>query len=202
MSLAALEDAFVARLAATFAGRVKEVDHRPERLDEAQLARMLSMAPAAYVAILGLTRRTAPEGTWDARFGVYLIAANASGEPARRRGDAATIGAYEMAEVALRVLDGWAPEDAAGAVEVTSLEALDAAAFDRQGRTVWGLVAEVAIALPRGVDPATDPAIAPFVTLDIAWDIPPLGNVPAPPPPPPDGGVGGRDAGDRLTLEQ
>lgn len=196
LPIAALEDAFVARLAASFAGRVREVDHKPDRLDADELARVLSMAPAAYVALLGLRRRDRPDGTWDATWGVYLVAQNASGERARRRGDAATIGGYEMMQVAIAALDGWAPAEAAGEVEITQAEQLQADAFEKLGRTVYGLVAEVAIEMPRGVAPD---GLAPFVTFDATWDIPPHGNVAAPPPPPADAA---RDAGDRITLAQ
>jgi phage gp37-like protein len=193
-ALATLEDAVVAQLVAAFAGRVREVDHKPDRLDVEELSRILTLAPAAYVALLGLRRRARPEGTWDATFGIYLVAANASGEVARRRGDTATIGGYEMMQVAIRALDGWAPASAAGEAEITLAEQLQAAAFEKAGRTVYGLVAEVPVELPRGADPAD---LAAFVTFDAAWDIPPRGNVPAPPVP---GNTG--DARDRLTLPQ
>ena len=194
--IAALEDALVARLATAFAGRVREVDHKPDRLDADELARVLSMAPAAYVAFLGLRRRDRPDGTWDATFGVYLVAQNASGERARRRGDPATIGGYEMVQVAIAALDTWAPPEAAGEVEVTQAEQLQADAFEKLGRTVYGLVAEVALEMPRGAAPDS---LSPFVTVDVAWDIPPHGNVAPPPPPPADAA---RDAGDRITLAQ
>lgn len=193
-AIAALEDAFLAQLRAAFGGRLRDVDHKPDRLDVDELARILTMAPAAYVAFLGLRRRDRPDGTWDATFGIYLVAANASGEAARRRGDAATIGGYEMVQVAIRALDGWAPGQAAGAVEITLAEQLQAAAFEKAGRTVYGLVAEVAVEMPRGTDPAD---LADFVTFDAAWDIPPRGNVAAPPVP-----DGAGDARDRLTLPQ
>ena len=195
-ALATLEDAIIAHLADAFAGRVREVDHRPDRLDVDELSRILTMAPAAYVALLGLRRRARPDGTWDATFGIYLVAQNASGEVARRRGDAATIGGYEMMQVAIRVLDGWAPASAAGEVEVTQAEQLQAAAFEKLGRTVYGLVVEVPVEMPRGAAPDS---LSPFVTFDAAWDIPPHGNVAAPPPPPADAA---RDAGDRITLAQ
>jgi phage gp37-like protein len=198
MILAALEDAIVARLRDAFGDRVREVDHRPDQLDAEALARLLTMAPGVYVALLGLRRRTSPAGTWDSSWGVYLVAANASGQRARRRGDVATIGAYEMVEVAVRVLDGWSPDEAAGEVEIATAEQLQAEAFDKLGRTVHALAIEVAVELPRGVDPA---ALVPFVTFDAAWDVPPRGNV-STPLPPPDSGVGGRDAGDRITLDQ
>jgi phage gp37-like protein len=197
MTIAALEDAIVAQLRAAFAGRLREVDHRPDRLDERELARILSLAPAAYVAFLGLRRRDRPDGTWDCTMGIYLVAANASGEAARRRGDGTTIGGYEMVQVAIGALDGWSPPEAAGMVEIRDAEQLQAEAFEKMGRTVYGLVAEVPVVLPRGEDAA--PALVPFVTFDAAWDIPPFGNVAAPPPPPADAA---RDAGDRITLAQ
>ena len=196
LPIAALEDVFVARLATAFAGRVREVDHKPDRLDADELARVLSLAPAAYVALLGLRRRDRPDGTWDATWGVYLVAQNASGERARRRGDPATIDDYEMVQVAIAALDGWAPAEAAGEVEVTQVEQLQADAFEKLGRTVYGLVAEAAVEMPRGVAPD---GLSPFVTFDAAWDVPPHGNVGRPPPPPADAA---RDAGDRITLAQ
>lgn len=199
MTIAIAEDAIVAQLRSTFGARVKEVDHRPEKLDAQQLERMLSMAPALYVAFLTLAPRTAPADSWNAQFGIYVVAANASGEAARRRGDQATIGAYEMAEVALRTLNDWAPAWAAGAIEVTSVEVLDADAFDRAGRTVHGLVLQVPIRFPRGVDPAL---LTPFVTFDASWDVPPHGNVDRDPMPPPDSGTGAADARDRVLLPQ
>jgi phage gp37-like protein len=202
MILALLEDAFVAKLATAFAGRVAKVDHKPDRLTAEELARMLTIAPGVYVAFLGLQRRARPEGTWMATFGIYLVAANASGERARRRGDAATIGAYEMVEIAVRALDNWAPAEAAGAVEVATAEQLQAEAFERAARTVMALSTEVAVELPQGFTAADIAALAPFVTFDAAWDIPPHGNVAPPPPPPPDSGAGRRDAGDRITLPQ
>jgi phage gp37-like protein len=191
--LGALEDAIVARLAGAFGARVREVDHKPDRLDAEELSRILTMAPACYVALLGLPRRGVPQGVWIAQYGIYCVAQNASGERARRRGDAVTIGGYEMAELALRMLDDWAPAEAAGAVEIASIENLYAAAFEKAGRSVYALVAEIPVELPRGIDPAT---LGAFVTFDVSWDVPPLGEVSRPPP------SVDRDAGDRILPPQ
>ena len=76
--------------------------------------------------------------------------------------------------------------------------AIPISGFERLGRTVYGLVAEVAVLLPRGDAPGADTLIADFVTFDAAWDIPARGNVPTDLPPP----DAERDAGDRLTLAQ
>lgn len=188
----AMEDALVAALRNAFGGRVREVDHKPDRLDVDELARILSMAPALYVAFLGMPRKGTPEGVWIAQFGVYALAQNAAGERARRRGDGVTIGAYEMAEMVVRHLDGWAPDQAAGQIEAVSIENLYAAAFEKAGRTVYAVTLEIPLVLPRGIDPNT---LEPFVTLDISWDVPPFGNVSAPP-------AANRDAGDTILLEQ
>jgi hypothetical protein len=199
VTIAEAEDGIVARLRETFGARVKEVEHRPEPLDVAQLQHMLSMAPALYVAFLSLAPRTQPDGTWDARFGIYVSASNAAGEAARRRGDPATIGAYELSEYSIRALHDWAPDWAAGAVQVTHAEVLAAAAFEKMGRTVHGVVLQVPIVFPRGVDPAL---LTPFQTFDASWDVPEHGNVQREPMPPPDAGTGAADARDRVLLPQ
>lgn len=195
MIISQMEDAFVTQLAEAFGSRVKEVDHKPDRLTAEELSRILTMAPGAYVAFLGMARAERPEGVWRAQFGIYLLAANAAGERARRRGDAATIGAYEMVQVAIAALSNWAPDMAAGAVEITSAEQLQADAFEKLGRIVYGLVAEVPLEFPQGVAPDS---LAPFVTFDAAWDIPPHGDVPAPPPVP----AAYRNASDLVVLPQ
>lgn len=192
-ALAALEDRLVADLRAAFAGRVKEVDHKPDRLDVDELARIMSMAPAVYVSFLGLPRKGVPPGVWIAAYGVYVVAANAAGERARRRGDQVTIGGYEMAELVVQALDGAPLDEAAGEVEATRVDNLYTPAFEKAGRTVYGVVLEIPVVLPRGIPPEK---LDRFETLDVSWDVPPLGNVSRPPP------SEDRDAGDLIMLEQ
>jgi phage gp37-like protein len=192
--IGAIEDALLARLAQAFQNRLRAIDHVPARLDEAELARVLSLAPAAYAAFLGFQRRERPDRTVDASWGVYLLAANASGERARRRGDGSAIGAYEMALLATAALEGWRPPDAAGPIEVVSCENLFSPAFEKLGRTVYGLALDLPLELPD--DAVPDPTLGLFERFDASWDIPPHGNV-TPPPPSPD-----RDAGDHIVLPQ
>jgi phage gp37-like protein len=191
--IAAVEDALLARLAEAFQGRLRAIDHVPARLDEAELARVLSLAPAAYTAFLGFQRRERPDRTVDATWGVYLLAANASGERARRRGDATAIGGYEMALLATAALEGWRPPEAAGPVEVLSCENLFSPAFEKLGRTVYGLAIELPMELPEGVE---DPRLGLFETFHADWDVPPHGNV-APPLP-----ADAPDAADTVSLPQ
>lgn len=198
--IGALEDAILARLSAAFAGRVREVDHKPAKLDAEELNRILTQAPAAYVSMLGWQRGERPEGTIRLTWGVYLIAANASGERARRRGDQATIGAYEMAIMAAAALERWVPDGAAGPIEVRSCENLFGAAFEKAGRTVYGLVVDLpatlqdVLAVPG--DGADGAGPGDFITFHGDWDIPPFGDVARPPPAPPSGA----DAADAVTT--
>ena len=195
--IGALEDAIICRLREAFDGRLKEVDHKPARFDAEELLRILSQAPGIYVAFLGWQRSERLPGSVKATFGAYLVAANASGERARRRGDEATIGAYEMAVVTAGTLDRWVPHGAAGPIEVQSCENLYATAFEKVGRTVYGLVCDVPVQIQDDWFQPT--ALDDFITFHADQDIPPFGNV-ATPPPAPTTGANRADAVVRVTL--
>ena len=211
--IGALEDAIIAQLEVAFAGRLKEIDHKPAKFDADELLRVLSQAPAIYVAFLGWQRSPRLPGSVNATFGAYLVAKNASGERARRRGDEATIGAYEMAVVTAGTLDRWVPAGAAGPIEVQSCENLYASAFEKNGITVYGLVCDVPVQIQDAwgvpqIDVAAglaDGSAAPpsilddFITFHADQDIPPFGNV-AKPPPAPTSGAKRADAVGRVTL--
>ncbi|MCA3312976.1 MAG: DUF1834 family protein [Roseomonas sp.] len=195
--IGALEDAIIAKLKVAFAGRLKEIDHRPAKFDADELLRILTMAPAIYVAFLGWQRSERLPGSVITTFGVYLVAKNASGESARRRGDEATIGAYEMAGVTAATLERWVAEGAAGPLEVKSCENLYATAFEKNGLTVYGLVCDVPMQIQDDWDVPT--TLDNFVTFHADQDIPPFGNV-ATPPPAPTSGANRADAVVRVTL--
>jgi phage gp37-like protein len=192
-----LEDAIIAQLGAAFANRLQEIDHRPAKFDADELLRILTMAPAIYVAFLGCQRSERPPGSMRATYGVYMVAKNASGERARRRGDEATIGAYEMLVLTAATLERWVPEGAAGPIEVQSCENLYASVFEKNGITVYGLVCDVSMQIQDGwVVPTT---LDNFITFHADQDIPPFGNV-AKPPPAPEAGANRADAVVRVTL--
>jgi phage gp37-like protein len=191
-----VEDEIVRRLREQFAGRVRAVEHKPARLDADELARVLTLAPAAFVSWLGFAaEERLPDGVVRAQWGVYLLAANAAGEVARRRGQGAEIGGYEMAIAAYAALHLWRPASAAMHIEVSSCENLFSAAFEKAGRSCWALALTVPVELPLGVE-AVEGALGRFETFDASWDVPPLGDVSRPPP------SANRNAGDRVTLPQ
>jgi len=192
--IGALEDAIICRLREAFDSRLKEVDHKPAKFDADELLRVLSNAPAIYVAFLGFQRTERPPGSVRATYGAYMVAANASGERARRRGDEATIGAYEMAVLAAATLERWVPEGAAGPIEVQSCENLYATAFEKAGRTVYGLVCDVPVQIQDDWSQPT--TLDNFITFHADQDIPPFGNVSKPPPAP----TSGADRADAVVL--
>jgi phage gp37-like protein len=195
--IGALEDAIICRLREAFQNRVREVDHKPAKFDAEELLRILTMAPAIYVAFLGWQRSARLPGSVMTTFGVYLVASNASGERARRRGDEATIGAYEMAVLTAATLDRWVPEGAASQIEVQSCENLYASVFEKNGITVYGLVCDVPVQIQD--DWSQPKTLDDFITFHADQDIPPFGNV-ATPPPAPTTGANRADAVVRITL--
>lgn len=199
--IGAVEDEIVDRLRQAFGARVREVDHKPAKLDADELSRILTMAPAAYVSFLGFqpAEGRMPGGTFMAAFGVYLLAANASGDVARRRGHPTAIGAYDMVARATRQLGGWRPPSAAQDIAITSCENLFSAAFEKAGRTCYGL----ALTVPLRFGAAEEEDLGDLRTLDVIWDVPPLGNVPPPPNPEAIAAVPAptRDAADRVTVD-
>jgi phage gp37-like protein len=195
--IGALEDAIISRLKEAFQARVREVDHKPAKFDAEELLRILTMAPAIYVAFLGWQRSARLPGSVMTTFGVYMVAANASGERARRRGDEATIGAYEMAALTAATLDRWVPEGAASQIEVQSCENLYASVFEKNGITVYGLVCDVPVQIQDDWNVPT--TLDNFITFHADQDIPPFGNV-AKPPPAPTSGADRADAVVRVTL--
>lgn len=190
-----VEDEIVQRLRDMFGGRVRTVEHKPARLDEDELARVLTLAPGVFVSWLGFEADERFAGTTvRGQWGVYLLAANAAGEAARRRGEGGQIGGYEMAVAAYAALNDWTPASAAAHIEVAGCENLFSMAFERAGRSCWALTLTVPIELPTGAVLDADGAPA-FTTFDAAWDIPPHGDVAFPP-------QNNRDARDRVALPQ
>ncbi|HEY4254583.1 MAG TPA: phage protein Gp37 [Roseomonas sp.] len=204
MTIAAVEDQIIARLATAFDGRLCAVEHRPAGIDNGAVVRSLLRAPGICVTFLGWQASARADAAVTASWTIYLIATNASGEAARRRGDAATIGAYEMLEVTARSLDRWLPAAAAGAASVLRADMLDPASLHlaldvaspvSTGRSAYLLTLAVPLLL-TGPDAGPPLSVDPFVTFHADWDVPVFGNVTPPLP------AAAPDAADTVTLPQ
>jgi phage gp37-like protein len=167
--LGTVEDFLVTTLTAAFGATVKKIDTSPARLDDAELGRILHVAPGLFVSFLGGQRDDAlPACAIMSRWGVYVVAANAAGETARRRGDGVTIGAFDMITRAVATLER-AVVPGIGTLILRDTDNLAGAAFASQGRTVYGLVFTVPLSLAYGAD-ALAP-LPPFQTFEATWDL-------------------------------
>lgn len=108
--LGELETQLIELLKASPLGRrLKAIDSLPDTPDKDVIKRWGVEAPAAYVVAL--------DGSLDQdvatpQFVVVLVARNARGHQAARRGDGKTIGLYEMLDAVIAELNGGQTEDA------------------------------------------------------------------------------------------
>jgi hypothetical protein len=108
--LGELESQLVDLLKASPLGaRLRVVDSLPDTPDKDLVKRWGLDAPAAYVVAMD---GTLSQAIATAQFVVVLVARNARGHQAARRGDGKTIGLYEMLDAGIAELHGGATDDA------------------------------------------------------------------------------------------
>ena len=109
--ITAVEQAILERVGTEFEGRLKSVQTHPGAWDSATIQRMVVNAPGVWLAFAG--GRDADEyfPTIRARWNCYIVT-EAAIRAARTRGDARAIGAYEIMQLLVPMLDGWAPLEA------------------------------------------------------------------------------------------
>ena len=173
MSIAATETHLIDVIKADLGNRIKTVTSVPSEWSDELLKSMLLMAPFVAVAFPG---GTAPkpgstyaylDGTWE----VYVGTAHASGQAARRLGDALEIGAYELIERMVGLLHGHTVPNV-GVLDFRAVDNLFTGTVDRQGLAVYG----IRFALPMMTLPAAAVALGNFETFDAQYDLPPLAD--------------------------
>lgn len=170
--IAAVEDALLERLRAVLAPGVRVFDSLPGAWTVDTLRRLMQQAPGVYVSWLGNRPVLASKTHVQARFDVYLVAANARGEQARRRGDRTAIGAYSMVEVATATLKDVSLAGY-GRVSLTETRNLFQEALLDIGGTVYALGLSVDIDVSQPLD---ESSLAPFRIAHITTDIDPSQN--------------------------
>lgn len=175
MTIAATETYLLATLRAALAGRVRTIDSLPGEWDIALLSRMLTLAP---FVVLGFTGGPAVgaggvlasiTGSWE----VYVGCNHASGQQARRMGDAMQLGAYELLEAVVGLLHGHLVPGV-GTLAMSQVDNFYSGEVDKQGLVVYG----VRFALPMSFERAAPDgsALAGFAVFDARYDTTPLAN--------------------------
>lgn len=165
------ENLIIARIRALLGAKVRAVDSLPGDWDDDTLKRLLRLLPGVFVAWAG--GQAQAQGGYSAalagRWAVYVATGHASGEHARRAGDAQQVGAYELIEVLLPGLHGYDVGEV-GTLTLIGVENLYTGTIDRQGIAVYALT----FALGMNFDAEPDPALlAPFQTFAAQYDVAP-----------------------------
>ncbi len=178
--IAATEDAMVDAVRALLGQRLRTVGSVPASFSAQELHDRLRGAPAVYVGFLG--GQAVPSDTavvLDARFAVYALTQSAAGEQARRRGDAVSIGAYDIIEAVsprlhgLRITAGDPPVAVEGTGTLTFVEAANlwAEELDRAGVSLYSATFGIQLAFaPPDID-----RLGVFATFVPQYDVPPFG---------------------------
>ena len=109
--ITAVEQAILDRIASEFEGRLKSVQTHPGAWDGATIQRMAVHAPGIWLGFAGGRDGGEYFPALKARWNCYIVT-EAVSRAARTRGDARAIGAYEIMQLLVPMLDGWAPLEA------------------------------------------------------------------------------------------
>lgn len=147
--------------------RLKVVDSLPDTPDKDLLKRWGLDAPAAYVVAMD---GTLSQAIATPQFVVVLVARNARGHQAARRGDGRTIGLYEMLDAGIAELHGGQTDD--GSWQVTRYQFVQDEALREQG------LQAVMVLLQADCDPPQKDAVnfGDFTEFHADFDIEPFAS--------------------------
>lgn len=169
--LAAIETHLLALMRGAVTNHVRLCESLPGVWTEKTFKQVLRVVPAVYLAWDGgPAQRSAGDAvSIESRWFVYVVTSHASGERARRHGDATAIGAYELLELLVPLLHGQVVPDA-GAIAITGIDNV----FSDDADAVAVAVYAIGFAMPLGFVFAPELAtLSPFATFDVSWDVPP-----------------------------
>jgi phage gp37-like protein len=182
-----IEDSLLARVRDRFGDTLRQVDAIPASWDDEMVKRYLIGTPGVFVS-WGLDRGANTTDTTaevNSLWQFTIITAHEGKESARRRGDARAIGAYEIVERLIPLMDGYTPAGET-ALAFDSAENLFSAANERNGLTVYGVLFSMPMTMGAVDEEPSD--LEPFLRFHADWD-----QAPA------DGQL---EAQDRVTLPQ
>ncbi len=173
MGILTMEDGLITAIKAALTNRVKAVESLPGNWDDDTMKRLLRQVPGVYVSwVGGQTANGRDGGVAGMTNGVWIIyvaTGHASGEAARRRGDSQQVGAYELLEVLIPLLNGFkVPGE--GSLSLVRVENLYSGSVDRQGLCLYAMHFNMPMSWPTTVDEA---GLGNFEKFQPLYDIPP-----------------------------
>ena len=176
MSIATLETTLLAAIKDALGNKVRTVESLPGNWDDDTLKRLLRQVPGVFVAWAGSQPANGRDGGVGAVTSglwlVYVATGHASGEAARRLGDSQQVGAYELIDTLVPLLNGYLIKDE-GTLSLTRVENLYSGTVDRQGLCLYALHFNLPMSWPTTVDEST---LTPFETFAPQYDTPPFSS--------------------------
>ena len=172
MSILTMEDGLVVAITAALAGRVKAVESLPGNWDDDTMKRLLRQVPGVYVSWVGGQTANGRDGgvagMTNGVWIVYVATGHASGEAARRRGDSQQVGAYELLDILIPLLNGFVVPGE-GSLSLVRVENLYSGTVDRQGLCLYAMHFNMPMSWPTTVN---ETGLTPFETFAPLYDIP------------------------------
>jgi phage gp37-like protein len=167
----ALVDALRVAVTVGDSSLVRTVESLPDNFSAAEVKTRLRAAPAIYVTFLGGKPREEASAMIDAEWGIFVLTMNASGERARRTGDATAVGAYELLELVIPAVQ--ALSAASGSFKLGGVNNLFKEELDRLGFSLYSASFTVPMVFQR-----SDAALPAFETFHADWVKPPVSRPP------------------------
>ncbi len=176
MSIATLEASLIATIKAALGNKVRAVESLPGNWDDDTLKRLLRQVPGVFIAWAGAQPASGRDGGVGALTSglwlVYVATGHASGEAARRLGDSQQVGAYELIDTLVPLLNGHTIVGE-GTLSLTRVENLYSGSVDRQGLCLYALHLSLPMCWPTTVN---EGALALFETFAPQYDTPPFSS--------------------------
>ncbi len=149
--LKTIEDTLLTRISAALPTQLKAIDSLPGPLNARLLAQLAPKAPGVFTTFVGaVPGRSLPEETVGSRWALYILTSHASGQAARRHGDAVAIGAYEVLAAIAPAMREAIPEF--GRPKFMRADNLWSGELEKRGFALFAMTYEIPMPLPSLAD--------------------------------------------------
>jgi phage gp37-like protein len=152
--------------------KLKTVQSLPGNWDADMLARLIVNSPAVYAAFLGGPVKPTDQPQIQARFGIYSVTTNPSGDAARRLGSGRAIGGYEILATIIPLLHGQIVPDVGSLLLTGAIDNLFTGTLAKQNLTIYEAQFSVPMTFDYTDPSALDPAgLDLFETFHVDYDL-------------------------------